>query len=358
MASDSASTGAGSFRSIRFASSASRASTLSGILMSSLERSADSPAGSPPRPGMLWVPGGTFLMGSDRHYPEEKPAHKVAVGGFWIDRCTVTNAEYSSFVAATGHVTLAEKPADPALYPGAKPELLLPSSVTFVKAAGPVDLRNHYNWWTYTRGADWRHPHGPSSSIDGLPDHPVVHVAYVDVEAYAAWAGKSIPTEAEWEFAARGGLDGAEFTWGEEYMPGGKPMANTWQGEFPWQNLLEDGFEGTAPVASFPANGYGLHDMAGNVWEWTSDWWQEHDKITHACCTLDNPRGGSEEASRDARVPGVAIPRKVMKGGSHLCAPNYCRRYRPAARMAQPVDTSTMHLGFRLIVRPDPGAGA
>jgi formylglycine-generating enzyme required for sulfatase activity len=178
-----------------------------------------------------------------------------------------------------------------------------------------------------------------------------VHVAFEDAEAYAKWAGQQLPSEAEWEFAARGRLEGAEFCWGDEYMPGGKPMANTWQGEFPWQNLLQDGHEWTAPVGSFPANGYGLYDMAGNVWEWTSDWYQEHGKIRHACCTIDNPRGGEREQSFDPHTPAVRIPRKVMKGGSYLCAPNYCRRYRPAARMAQAIDTSTCHLGFRTIVR-------
>ena len=300
--------------------------------------------------GMVWVPGGTFLMGSDRHYPEESPAHKVTVGGFWMDRFTVTNAEFEAFVAATGHVTLAERPADPADYPGAKPELLQPSSTMFRKPKGPVDLSNHYNWWVYVAGADWRHPRGPASSIRKLADHPVVHVAFADVEAYARWAGKALPSEAEWEFAARGGLDGAEFAWGEEMTPGGQHMANTWQGEFPLKNSLDDGFEYTAPVGSFPANGYGLHDMAGNVWQWTADWYAAHEAPGSPCCAADNPRGAPREKSIDPAAPG-AMPRKVTKGGSHLCAPNYCRRYRPAARMAQPVDTSISHLGFRCILR-------
>ena len=304
-----------------------------------------------PADDMVFIAGGEFAMGSDRHYPEEAPAHRVAVDGFWMDRHTVTNEEFRRFVDATGHVTLAERPANAADYPGAKPELLVPSSVMFRKAGGPVDLRNPYNWWTYVAGADWRHPRGPGSSLQGLWDHPVVHVAFEDAEAYARWAGKALPTEAEWEFAARGGLDGAEYVWGDELMPGGKPQANTWQGEFPWQNLLEDEFEWTAPVGSFAPNTYGLYDMAGNVWEWTTDWYQEHAKIEHACCTMMNPRGGAEQTSYDPSARGVRIPRKVMKGGSYLCAPNYCRRYRPAARMPQPVDTSTCHLGFRCIVR-------
>jgi len=311
----------------------------------------EAPSGPPPSDQAVWIPGGTYRMGSDAHYPEEKPAHKVSVRGFWMNRHTVTNREFARFVEATGHVTSAEKPADPAQYPGAKPELLAPSSVVFRKTAGPVDLRNPYLWWIYVPGADWRHPQGPESSLEGLEDHPVVHVAYEDAEAYARWAGMELPTEAEWERAARGGLEGAEFAWGDEFKPGGKPMANTWQGRFPWENLLEDGFEGTAPVGSFPPNGYGLYDMAGNVWEWTTDWYQEHGAITHACCTLENPRGGEAQTSLDPRTPEVRIPRKVMKGGSHLCAPNYCRRYRPAARMAQPIDTSTCHLGIRLILR-------
>jgi len=304
-----------------------------------------------PYADMVWIPGGTFLMGSNDHYPEEAPAHNVAVNGFWMDAHAVTNAEFKRFVEATGHVTLAEKPANAADYPGAKPEFLVPSSVVFRKAAGPVDLRNSHNWWTYVPGADWRHPRGPNSSLQGLWKHPVVHVGFEDAEAYAKWAGKVLPTEAEWEFAARGGLEGAPYVWGDEYMPGDKPMANTWQGEFPYQNLLEDGYEWTAPVGTFPANGYGLFDMAGNVWEWTTDWYQEHGKIRHACCTLENPRGGRAEESHDPRIANVRIPRRVMKGGSYLCAPNYCRRYRPAARMAQPIDTATCHLGFRCIVR-------
>jgi formylglycine-generating enzyme len=300
---------------------------------------------------MVWIAGGTFRMGSDHHYPEEAPAHNVKVSGFWISKHTVTNAEFRRFVDATGYVTVAERPANPEDYPGAKPELLMPSSVMFRKADGPVDLRNPYNWWTYVPGADWRHPRGPRSSIDALLDHPVVHIAFEDAQAYAKWRGQELPTEAEWEFAARGGLDEAEFTWGNEYMPGGRPMANTWQGEFPWQNLVEDGYEWTAPVGSFSPNGYGLFDMAGNVWEWTTDWYQDHGRIKKACCTIDNPRGGEREQSCDPRTPAIRIPRKVMKGGSYLCAPNYCRRYRPAARMPQPIDTSTCHLGFRCIAR-------
>jgi formylglycine-generating enzyme len=304
-----------------------------------------------PGPDMVWVPGGTFLMGSDHHYPEEAPAHEVTVDGFWIDRHTVTNDEFARFVRKTGHVTVAEQAPDPAEYPGAQPELLVPASTVFASPGRPVDLGNHYNWWSYVPGAEWRHPQGPGSSIRKKPDHPVVHVAWEDVAAYAAWAGKELPTEAEWELACRGGLDGAEFAWGEELNPGGRWMANTWQGDFPYQNLELDGYAGTAPVGRYPANGYGLQDMIGNVWEWTGDWYRAHGDAPHGCCAPVNPRGGDRDQSRDPRDV-AAIPRKVMKGGSHLCAPNYCRRYRPAARMGHPVDTGTSHLGFRCVVRP------
>ena len=304
-----------------------------------------------PAKEMVWVPGGTFMMGSNDHYPEEAPAHPVTVNGFWMDQHTVTNAQFSRFVEDTGYVTSAERAPRPEDYPGAKPEMLVPASVVFYRPVFKVDLNNHFNWWTYIQGASWRHPQGPKSSLKGLAKHPVVHVAYEDATAYAAWAGKEIPTEAEWEFAARGGLDGAEFAWGSEFNPDGESMANTWQGDFPIENTLDDGFEWTAPVGSFPPNGYELYDMAGNVWEWTSDWYLEHSKLTHSCCGALNPRGGQLNDSYDPCQPNLHIGRKVMKGGSFLCAPNYCRRYRPAARMAQPVDTSTCHLGFRCIVR-------
>jgi formylglycine-generating enzyme len=312
---------------------------------------SSSPLTDPPFANMVWIPGGTFIMGSNKHYPEEAPAHIVTVDGFWMDQCTVTNEEFSRFVNETGYVTFCEKPPNPEDYPGAKPKLLVPASVVFQKPDQRVDLRDPYNWWGYVPGANWRDPQGPESSIEGLERHPVVHVAYEDVEAYVKWAGKELPSEAEWEFAARGGLEGAEYVWGEEFTPGGKAMANTWQGEFPNENLLEDGYEWTAPVKTFPANGYGLYEMAGNVWEWMRDWYQEHSEMANSCCGRINPRGGEMEKSYDTRVAGVRIPRKVMKGGSYLCAPNYCRRYRPAARMAQPIDTSTGHLGFRCIVR-------
>jgi formylglycine-generating enzyme required for sulfatase activity len=304
---------------------------------------------------MAWIPGGTFRMGSERHYAEEAPVRKVSVTGFFIDPAPVTNADFAAFVAATGHVTLAERPADPELYPGAPPELLVPASSVFVPPGGTVGLDNAYQWWSYVAGADWRHPRGPDSSIAEMMDHPVVHVAYQDAEAYAAWAGKSLPTEAEWEFAARGGLDGADFVWGDELTPGGVHMANTWQGEFPRHDSCEDGFAWTSPVGSFPPNGYGLYDMAGNVWEWTQDWYGPHRPAVRSCCAVADPRGGERTASVDPALADLAIPRKVTKGGSFLCAPNYCRRYRPAARMAQAIDTSTCHLGFRCVIRPTTG---
>ena len=304
-------------------------------------------------PGMEWIPGGTFRMGSDRHYPEEAPSHDATVDGFWIDRTPVTNAGFRRFVEATGHITLAERAPNPDDYPGARPEMLVPGSVVFVKPSGPVDLGNHYNWWSLVPGADWRHPLGPESAIESLDDHPVVQIAYEDAAAYARWAGKKLPTEAEFEYAARGGLDGAEFAWGDELTPRGQLMANTWQGRFPIENLLADGFEGTSPVGTFPPNGYGLLDMIGNVWEWTTDWYGPRHQAQGkggGCCGTLNPRGGKREESFDPREP-LRIPRKVMKGGSFLCAPNYCRRYRPAARMAQTIDTATCHLGFRCVIR-------
>ncbi|WP_373044442.1 formylglycine-generating enzyme family protein [Vulgatibacter sp.] len=313
-----------------------------------------SPPGPPPSPDMVWIPGGTFAMGSERHYPEEAPVHRVTVDGFWIDRAPVTNAAFARFVQATGHVTFAQLPPDPRDYPGALPEMLFAGSLVFVKPPGPVDLRDITNWWRFERGADWQHPWGEGSTIEGLMDHPVVHVAYADAEAYARWAGKDLPTEAEWEYAARGGLEGAAYAWGDELAPGGRPMANHWQGLFPWQNTMEDGYERTSPVGAFPPNGYGLVDMIGNVWEWTSDWYRPRhpDEKQKACCIPRNPRGGAEQESCDPAMPAIRIPRKVLKGGSHLCAPNYCRRYRPAARYPEPVDTSTSHVGFRCVVRP------
>lgn len=302
---------------------------------------------------MVWVEGGQFAMGSNRHYPEEAPVHQVKVDGFFIDRHPVTNRDFARFVEATGFVTFAEKPPNPEDYPGALPEMLYAGSLVFSPPRHRVDTGDWSQWWRYVKGADWRHPYGANASRSALPEHPVVHVTHDDALAYAQWAGKELPTEAEWEYAARGGLDGAEFAWGDEFTPGGRHMANTWQGEFPSENLNLDGYLRTSPVGSFPANGFGLHDMIGNVWEWTSDWYSERHSADAAkpCCIPSNPRGAHQEQSYDSCAPEVRIPRKVLKGGSHLCAPNYCQRYRPAARHPQPVDTSATHIGFRCVAR-------
>ena len=323
-----------------------------------IDRSVAAPPVPPPFPDMTWVPGGTFRMGSEDFYPEEAPVHEVTVDGFWMDSHLVTAAEFRRFVRATKHVTVAERPLDPADYPEADPDLLVPGSLVFRKTPGPVDLRDVSNWWHYVPGACWRRPGGNGTTVNGRDRHPVVHVAYEDVQAYAEWAGKEIPTEAEWELASRGGLDGAAFAWGDDHVPEGAPLANTWQGEFPWQNLRTDGYEGTSPVGSFLPNGYGLYDMTGNVWEWTVDLFRPHDADARAsvadaarpCCGPQKPHVADADAS-SAGEPGERFPRRVIKGGSHLCAPNYCLRYRPAARQAQMVETSAAHLGFRCIVR-------
>jgi len=306
-----------------------------------------------PAPNMVWIPGGTFLMGSDHFYPEERPAYRVAVDGFWMDKYPVTNAEFRRFVEATRYTTVAERTPNPADYPGIDPSLLVPGSLVFKRPPHRVPLQDSRAWWAYVPGACWRHPEGSASSIDSRDDHPVVHVAYEDAEAYAGWASKALPTEAQWEFAARGGLEGAVFVWGDEFAPEGRMMANIWQGEFPWQNLCMDGYEGTSPVAAFASNGYGLYDMAGNVWEWTSDFFRPRHptEAAKACCVPRNPRVTSAEQSYAAGQPDAHIPRKVLKGGSHLCAPNYCLRYRPAARQGEAMETSACHIGFRCLVR-------
>ena len=301
---------------------------------------------------LVWIPGRTFTMGSNDHYPEEAPAHPVKVDGFWIEATPVTNRAFSAFVKATGHVTVAEKAPDPKSYPGALPGMLRAGSLVFTqpKTVSGSDIAQ---WWTFKFGATWRRPLGGLSDLRGKLDHPVVHVAYADALAYAEWAGLALPTEAEWELAARGGLDDTEYAWGEDLMPDGVAMANTWSGTFPTLSTKPKGQERTSAVGSFPANGYGLYDMIGNVWEWTTDFWsiRHPEPATHSCCIPSNPRGGAIEASYDPRQPDIRIPRRVLKGGSHLCAPNYCRRYRPAARHAEPEDTSTSHVGFRCVKR-------
>ena len=321
--------------------------------MSGSSSAPASPATEPPDEGMTWVPGGTFAMGSEAFYPEEAPVREVAVDGFWLDETPVANDEFAAFVEATGYTTLAERDPDPADYPGADPADLVAGSAVFTQPDGPVDLREPSGWWEYVPGADWRHPEGPDSGIADRMDHPVVHVAHEDAAAYAAWAGKRLPTEAQWERAARGGLEGKRYVWGDEHVPDGQLMANTWQGEFPHENRALDGYERTSPVGSFPANGFGLYDVAGNVWDWTRDWFSaDPGEASPACCTPQNPRGATREESVDPRDPS-AVPRRVLKGGSHLCAPNYCFRYRPAARYPQPVDTTTSHVGFRCVVEPE-----
>jgi formylglycine-generating enzyme len=321
------------------------------VLRSGIQRAARHSEAGPSN--MVWISGGTCRMGSNDHYPEETPVHRVTVGDFWIDATPVTNRQFKQFVKITGHVTTAEIVPDPKDYPGALPHMLYAGSLVFVRPHVAFDLRDWSQWWTFMKGANWRHPYGPTSNINGLDNHPVVHISYSDALAYATWAGKDLPTEAEWEFAARGALDGAEFAWGDDFTPGGVHMANTWQGEFPLHNDNIDGYERTSPVQAFPPNGYGLYDMIGNVWEWTSDWWSVRHQAdaSKACCIPENPRGGREEQSFDPALPNIRIPRKVLKGGSHLCAPNYCRRYRPAARHAEPIDTSTSHVGFRCVAR-------
>jgi len=310
--------------------------------MTTVGQGREGAPGRAPARNMVWIPAGEFLMGSEDFYPEERPVHRVAVDGFWMDEHPVTVAEFRRFVKDTGYITWAEQAPVAADYPDADPELLVPGSLVFVQPPGPVDLDDVSNWWSWTPGAQWRHPDGPGSTLHGRELHPVTHVVHQDALAYAKWAGKELPTEAQWERAARGGLEGKVFCWGDDFAPSGKMMANTWQGEFPWQNLMLDGFAGTSPVKRFPPNGYGLYDMAGNVWEWTSDFFtpDHEDASERPCC---------------APARSDVTERRVTKGGSHLCAPNYCFRYRPAARQGQAVDTSTSHIGFRCIVTPDAG---
>ena len=308
-------------------------------------------ASGAPSDAMIWIPGGTFQMGSEVHYPEEAPTRDVEVSGFWVQRTTVTNAQFEAFTDATGYVTVAERPLDPSDFPGAPPENLVAGSMVFTPTAGPVDLRHLSQWWTWTPGASWRHPTGAARDLADRMDHPVVHIAFEDAEAYCAWSGTVLPSEAEWERAARGELSGATYTWGDEPETADRPMANYWHGDFPWR--AEAGYGTTAAVGSFPVNGFGLADMAGNVWEWTSDWYAE-DRWTDtaSCCVPRDPRGGSPEQSLDPHQPQFRMPRKVIKGGSFLCADSYCQRYRPAARRPQMIDTGMSHIGFRTALRP------
>ncbi|MER7913632.1 formylglycine-generating enzyme family protein [Streptomyces sp. NPDC096068] len=304
-----------------------------------------------PRPaptrGMVRIEGGTFLMGSRDFYPEEEPVRRVTADGFWMDEHPVTAAEFRRFVKDTGHVTVAERAPDPADYPEADPAALVPGALVFRRTPGPVDLDDWRQWWSYVPGASWRHPEGPGSTLHGRERHPVTQVAYEDAAAYAAWAGKRLPTEAEWEYAARGGLDGAVFSWGDDFTPRGRRMANTWHGRFPWEYVPAGRATapGTTPVGTYPPNGHGLYDMTGNVWEWTADPYTDgHAEPAASCCAPRELR-----ADTPAEEAPERFPRRVTKGGSHLCAPNYCLRYRPAARQGQTEDTATCHLGFRCV---------
>jgi sulfatase modifying factor 1 len=292
--------------------------------------------------GMVLVLGGRFRMGSGDFYPEERPIHEVVVRDLWVDEHLVTNAQFRRFVKATGHVTLAEQAPDAADFPGAAAADLVPGSLVFVGSKGPIPLDDWTRWWAWVPGTNWRHPYGPGSTLDGRDLHPVVHVGYEDAAAYAVWIGKALPTESQWEYAARGGLDGAIYVWGAEFMPKGRIMANTWHGRFPWENLRTHGFDRTSPVRRFAPNGYGLYDVAGNVWEWTTTpWVADHtttgDAPIHGCCTPRTENVGEQD-------------RRVIKGGSHLCAPSYCHRYRPAARQGHAVRSTTSHLGFRCVI--------
>jgi formylglycine-generating enzyme len=305
---------------------------------------------------MVEIPSGRVRLGSDSFYVEEGPVCEVEVAGFAIDATAVTVVEFSRFTEQTGYLTLADQPPDPADYPEANPSLLVAGSAVFHPTPGPVPLDDPSRWWAYVPGANWRHPWGPASGNSKRRAHPVTHVAYEDAEAYASWAGKSLPTEAEWEYAARGGLDGSTFAWGDDERPGGELMANFWQGDFPWRNAGAKGWRGTTPVGLFAANGFGLYDMTGNVWEWTADYYSPRgagrQTTAGACCVLpSNPRVETPDASFDVGAPGAHTPRRVIKGGSHLCAPSYCLRYRPAARQPAAVDTSTSHIGFRCVIR-------
>jgi formylglycine-generating enzyme len=300
--------------------------------------------------GMRLIRGGAFRMGSDDFYADEKPVRGAAVGDFWIDETPVTTAAFARFVEATGYVTFAEIAPDPRDYPGMAPEMARAGSLVFTPPAGPVDLQGPATWWRFEFGASWKTPLGPQGA-EASPDHPAVHIAYADAEAYAKWARKQLPTEAEWEYAARGGLDGAAYAWGEDFEPGGVSQAKTWQGVFPHDNRAAPGLERTSRVGAYPANGLGLYDMIGNVWEWTADWYGQGQPAGAACCGKPRSDALAAAESCDPASPVAGIPRKVAKGGSHLCAPNYCQRYRPAARWPQPIDTTTSHMGFRCVVR-------
>lgn len=318
-------------------------------------------APSPAPIGMVWIPGGEFSMGctdpradlcgGNEPMDDARPVHRVALAPFWMDHTEVTNEQFTRFVAATGYITFAERKPRLEDYPGATPDQLVPGSVVFSPPTQAVPLDNALRWWRYVPGADWRHPSGPNSTIQGHDQDPVLHIAYVDAAAYATWAGKRLPTEAEWEFAARGGLTGARYTWGEELTQNGHWMANIWQGAFPHKNSEDDGFIGIAPVGSFPANGYGLHDMAGNAWEWCSDWYRPDAYALAQRAAVGgvvrDPRGPAESESFDPQEPGIS--KRVQRGGSYLCTDQYCTRYMVGTRGKGAVDTGSNHVGFRCV---------
>jgi sulfatase modifying factor 1 len=310
--------------------------------------------------GMVFIEGGVFRMGSSAFYAEEGPVHRVRVESFWIDAAPVTNRRFAAFVAETGYRTVAEQSPDPALYPGADPAMLQPGSLVFRAPQARENMRFWGDWWHYMPGACWHRPDGISSIDEKHMEHPVVHVCHGDAEAFSRWAGKSLPSEAEWEFAARGGLEGADYAWGDEFEPGGRKMANVWDGAFPMQGAGGAEAVGTSVVGSYAAHGYGLFDMIGNVWEWTDDYWTSHHPpdARKPCCVPVNPRNLDVEQSFDRQLSAIRIPRKVLKGGSHLCAPSYCKRYRPAARHAEMIDSAASHVGFRCVVRQAKSVGA
>ena len=327
------------------------------VLLGVALRSRTNQASASVVPGMIWLPGGEFQMGAQddrqgndigmRATLDSRPIHRVYVDGFYMDKTDVTNAEFARFVAATGYVTVAERTPRAEDFPGAPPANLVAGSVVFTPPAQPVPLNDHFRWWSYIAGANWRHPLGPGSSIEGKGRYPVVQVAYEDAVAYATWAGKRLPTEAEWEFAARGGLSEKVYAWGDVFRPGGRFMANTFQGQFPTDDSGADGYAGIAPVAQFPPNGYGLYDMAGNVWQWTSDWYRPdyYRQLAAADGVARNPKG--PDSSYDPAEPTQA--KKVQRGGSFLCTDQYCSRYEVGTRGKGEVSTGTNHLGFRCV---------
>jgi sulfatase modifying factor 1 len=340
-------------RASALASAAGAAPTPAGMLTAWIPKINDTTPSGPAPAGMIWIPGGQFWMGTtEEQMTDARPWHRVYVDGYWMDKTEVTNEQFARFVKATGYVTVAERTPRAEDYPGALPEKLVAGSVVFSPPGQPVALNNQFQWWSYVSGANWRHPEGPKSDIKDRMNHPVVHIAYEDAVAYCNWAGKRLPTEAEFEFASRGGLDRKRYAWGDEFMPGGKHMANTFQGHFPDTNTGEDGYTATAPVGSFPANGYGVFDMAGNVWEWTSDWYRPDYYQTLAASgqIVMNPKGPTD--SFDPNEPGVQ--KRVHRGGSFLCTDQYCARYIAGGRGKGEMDTGTNHLGFRCVREPEP----